>query len=972
MNKAFERALDTLNKEQRAAVESIDGPVMVVAGPGTGKTQIIALRIAYILHTTDTPPHAILALTFTESGVTAIRKRLVEYMGSVGYDVHVHTFHSFANSLIQLYPDEFPKIIGGGHIDDIQRIEALRDILVHSSFRELKPANNVDYYISKISGALKELKREGYSCEDFEHLIKKQAEELAAIEDLYHEKGKYEGQMKGKYKMIKRRINKNWDLLDIYRQYETYLQDQKLYDYEDMILEVITTIETDNEFLLSLQESYLYILADEHQDANESQNRLLFHLSSFYEDPNLFVVGDDKQAIYRFQGASLKNFLSFTQRFDNITSIELKTNYRSTQTILDYSFQLIEHNPTLSKESLRASQTEEGMFALTSYRTTENEAAAIAEQVVELISDTSPEEIAILVRRNKDVDFFQRALSRRGISVSFKEPFEDNIFATSILSFLEAVAHPTDEPKMSQALFAPFLNVSSVDIISALEKAHKNNTTLIDLAKDPDTSVGFELKKIADLHTVAQNKPVLGALETIFHEAGMVAYALQQSERSYLETLDVIFGLARSYAESFSAQLNLEQFLARLQTAREFNVDLPRIQHNKTGVRVMTVHQSKGLEFDTVFVPQLDARHWGKVKNKNFFYLPELKSLSVAEDENPLADERRLLFVAITRARTRVYVSFSNQSEDGKEMLPSPFLEEIDLKVEIEDSTYSKEYGASRAKEPQLDNDLIKYIEELFAKRGVTATGVNSYLKCPNKYLFKHVVRLPEPQSENAQFGTAIHTALQVFAEQQKRGEQVTTDDLISHFRQLTADFTLAQERIEELQERGDAALRGYVDTYETIATEHTETEKWIRTLLKEEETETLLSGKIDKIEHRDADKVIITDYKTGKVRSPNYIEGKTQGSDGDHKRQLAFYTLLLEQTGKTVQEAIIDFVEPNERGYYKRLPFTISETEKNDLLKTIAEITAFIQNGEFTSASCGEEGCQWCELAALAFGKNR
>ncbi len=334
-NTKFKELYKKLNFRQREAVDAIEGPVMVIAGPGTGKTQILTLRIVNILRKTDIPPDAILALTFTEAGVSAMRKRLVSIIGSPAYRVGIFTFHSFCNDIIKRFPEEFPRIIGSTNVSDIDKIVIIKELIEKTTLKLLRPYGDTFYYLHPVRQKISELKRENISPKELELRIKNNELRFKKIPDIRHQKGVYKGKMKGKYETEKKNIEKNKELLKIYITYENMLAERKLYDYEDMILEVIRALEKKQDFCLRLQEEYQYVLADEHQDANNAQNKLLELLVSFHENPNLFIVGDEKQAIYRFQGASLENFLYFQKKYKGARVIILEDNYRSTQTILD-------------------------------------------------------------------------------------------------------------------------------------------------------------------------------------------------------------------------------------------------------------------------------------------------------------------------------------------------------------------------------------------------------------------------------------------------------------------------------------------------------------------------------------------------------------------------------------------------------------------------------------------------------------
>src|SRR3989344_3280803 len=323
MNESFDQAYKKLNSAQREAVDIIEGPVMVIAGPGTGKTQILTLRIANILRQTDASPDSILALTFTNSGVHAMRERLVEMIGSAAYRVSLNTFHTFCNELIHDFPEEFPRIVGSHSASRVDQIRLLEEVISQSDVNLLRPYGEPFYHLFAVMSEIERLKKENLNPDDFDKFLSKLSE------------------------TDEKKTQKNRELAILYRAYETALRRAKLYDFADMIMEVARTLVRDKIFLLQLQERYQYILADEHQDANQSQNQLLELLSNFHPNPNLFIVGDEKQAIFQFQGASLDNFNYFQKLFPTAELIYLTENYRSTKIVLDAAHSLIATGPKL-------------------------------------------------------------------------------------------------------------------------------------------------------------------------------------------------------------------------------------------------------------------------------------------------------------------------------------------------------------------------------------------------------------------------------------------------------------------------------------------------------------------------------------------------------------------------------------------------------------------------------------------------
>src|SRR5680860_565085 len=352
----FKQEYKRLNTAQKEAVDTIEGPVMVAAGPGTGKTQILSLRIANILQKTDTKPENILAITFTESGVFNMRKRLRSIIGNSAYQVEINTFHGFCNDIIISHPEDFPLIIGSVNITEIDQVRVLEEVFTELKLEKLTTFSDPFYYLKSARSAIGQLKQEGLSPDKFKIEMTKLEKEFEQIEDIYSTKKGYEGKLKTKYQAELKRIEKNKELVLVYRAYKQKLREYKYYDFTDMIMQTLEALRRDKDLLLSLQETYQYILVDEHQDTNNAQNGVLELLASFYDQPNLFVVGDEKQAIFRFQGASLENFLYFKHKYPLAKFIMLEDNYRSSQSILDSAHSLLASNKKLQA---RAGNSEE-------------------------------------------------------------------------------------------------------------------------------------------------------------------------------------------------------------------------------------------------------------------------------------------------------------------------------------------------------------------------------------------------------------------------------------------------------------------------------------------------------------------------------------------------------------------------------------------------------------------------------------
>ncbi|MEK9177684.1 MAG: UvrD-helicase domain-containing protein, partial [Patescibacteria group bacterium] len=304
----FDKLYALLNKAQKTAVDAIEGPVMVIAGPGTGKTTILTLRIANILKKTDTPPSGILAITFTEAGVKAMRIKLREIIGGRADEVAIFTFHGFAAMIIVDFCDHFPHLDGMKQMTDIDAESLVRNILSENKYSILRPLGNTDFYISSILKSISDAKKEAHTPEMIRIHAHERIQSIKKDDDSYSIRGNTRGKLRAEAEKEIDKCERTLIFADLYSEYEKRKRKEKSIDFDDLIVELLVTLRNDTLLLRLLQERYLYIHVDEHQDTNDSQNLLIRMLAEFFDTPNVFIVGDEKQAIYRFQGASVRNF----------------------------------------------------------------------------------------------------------------------------------------------------------------------------------------------------------------------------------------------------------------------------------------------------------------------------------------------------------------------------------------------------------------------------------------------------------------------------------------------------------------------------------------------------------------------------------------------------------------------------------------------------------------------------------------
>jgi len=980
----FNEAYASLNTAQRQAVDNIEGPVMVIAGPGTGKTQILTLRIANILLQTDTAPESILALTFTESGAKAMRERLHRYIGTRAYQVSIYTFHGFASSLIKDYPDSYNRIIGGEPASDLEKISIIESILDSKEIKLLRPSGNITYYVNPILKMLGELKKEYITPDELAKIILHQEEQLLSMEKI-HEKGAHKGKVRGEYTKLEKIISKNQELLFVYQRYEALLRTQKLYDFEDMIGETVFALTQNESMLRDLQEQYQYILADEHQDVNGSQNHLLELLCSYHDQPNIFVVGDEKQAIYRFQGASLNNFLYFQDRFSETKIISLIENYRSGQIILDTAHSLVKvEDEVLQKLRLplvsmtvSKSQVTKRIF---SHQAVED--AWLVEQVSDcLVKGVSPEEIAVIVRTNREVEALSTNLRKSGITTEASADGDilNHPITESIESLISAVFTDQTESALFTVLHGAYWGLSINDVFK-ITSARRHDITLFSLLNDEVklTEIGVssvaQAKNISTVITKARELELYEAphrvLEFLLQASGFLDYVITRSPlegaRVVRRLYDEIEALVcRDGAVTLSA---VRDMLAR---RRAYGLPLiaPYINNNTRSVQVMTAHKAKGLEFEIVFIPHLQDDNWGGGNKRNYFTIPITPKLEEGV-VNSLDDERRLLYVAMTRAKRELNLSSAETNSEGKALIITRLYDTLDQTIITNCPTDKEEEKfnpitllGQPLPERIIDKSLIT---NLFAKRGFSATSFNNYLHNPWDFIYRNILRLPETQSLSMQFGTVVHNVLEFVTKYHTRsGSFPTATEIKSKLEQGLGLLPLSKKDFVRLHEKGLFVLYPYIDQLEKTLPVNTKEEFNLRVVLTtgiKELPELILTGKLDRLDlTSDGRTYRVVDYKTGKPKTRNVIEGKTASSDGNYKRQLVFYALLLslyDDERYLCREGVLSFVETDTKGLFHEETFSITTEEieslKRELISAVKEIVAgdFLSNKELADKS--------------------
>ena len=1011
-----------LNERQRKAVDTIEGPVMVIAGPGTGKTQILASRIGKILLDTDVTPDNILCLTYTDAGVVAMRKRLLNFIGPDAYKVNIYTFHAFCNDVIQENLSLFEKT-SLDPVSELEQIEFFKELIDSFPKNHLLKRYRGDVYfeITNLRHLFSTMKREGWKPAFIIQKINEYLKDLPNRDEFIY-KRKFKEFNAGDLKRDKieeetERMEKLKAAVNEFDRYQQLMRSKHRYDFDDMINWVIRAFEENKNLLANYQERFQYILADEYQDTSGTQNKIIELLINYWDKPNVFVVGDDDQSIFRFQGANIENMEQFANSYQkDLQTVVLTQNYRSTQPILDISKTLIERNDErlvkklsgLSKELVSSRELIKDLThtpVIKEYETQRQEMIDITLQVQKLIAEgVMPGRIAVIYKENKYGEELAEYLRLKNIPYYTKRNINilELPLAQKIILQLKYLAAEHDVPyggdeMLFELLHAAWFQIPAIEIAKLSVEAATTRFSDIPVsfrkllfdksnapAKDLFTpSVHQSLKRASTIleeliHDVP-NITLQQLFEFSIRKTGVLSYIIQLPDKHFqLQVLTGLFDFIKEETRRKPA-LGLKELIRLIELMESEDLVLPLVQvsGNDKGVNLLTTHGSKGLEFEYVFFAGCNAGFWEKKRKPGGGYKMPDTIFSSLPKQNDHEELRRLFYVALTRAEKHLYISYSRLKNDGKEMEPSMFVAELQAgqqlpleKVYITDevlSDFSVLHFAETAI-PEIEKTEKEFVDKLLEKFTMNVTALNNYLRCPLEFYFKNLIRIPTGKSEATEFGSSVHFALeQLFRKMQDSktetfpSKEIFVTDFEWYMHRHRECFT--QEQFNRRMEYGHEILSNYYDEYINRFNKIVTIERNIRTVVNA----VPIRGKLDKLEF-DGKSVNVVDYKTGdpekgmaKMKGPS--EKEPNGCD--YWRQAVFYKILVdnyETKGWKVVSSEFDFIEPDKKKRYRKEKVVIQSQDITTVTEQIKMVWEKIQDHDFYTG-CGKEDCHWCNF---------
>ncbi len=990
------------NPSQRRAIESLVGPVLVLAGPGTGKTFTLTERIVHLLHQ-GVDPGRILALTFTDNAAEEMHQRLQARAGLKGRGVPIFTFHGFCNRLIQRHPDVFERSPEIRTADEVTRYKIIREALEKMGPKHLRTERgDIFYYVKEIVTKISVVKREAIRKESF----------LDCVEAMKREVGET--------RKAERRLKMAHKLEEFWKVYEAYNEElyrRSLMDYDDMILWVSHVFREREDFLLEVRETYDYLHADEFQDNNSAQNEILYALAG--EDPNLFVVGDEDQSIFRFHGACSENMRDFVWRYPNATVVTLNDNHRSTQPILDFAHELMHSGREFGEifsgvhvdKRLRSSRRGVGKGAprFVACADRENELVWTVGEIARFkAADASLRwsDIAVLCRRNRELHEMGEALRRHGIPfrLAGNEDCLSSPEAQNLLGLLRAVVQPMDGLILSHALAFPPFEIPFSDLTQLNQLSRRGRTSIWDLLSSDLTCSGLvDMEKVLRVRTLLQGariafqkKSLSHAFLEFVHQSGFLSFYLkgagEADERVLPGAVATLRRLTRFVHdfEGLHPKASLEDFLRHVELAEWYGVALEvdpiELEDEEDAVVLMTAHRAKGSEFAVVVVSQVVASNWedSRAMPDSIAIPPELvfRGQEVDSDSkewNRREDERRLLYVAVTRAREHLVVTRPLHLR-GEFVDESLFLAELKErhagKMVWEEPVPLSGPEMARIQLHPLPwgRPMQEFLLEQVRRLRLSATAMYHYETCPRLFLYQHLFQIPARPDRALIYGTVVHEALRRFFNEVKvTGRWPDEKTLLGIYQdQLNLQILESNLDLEELEKLGREDLNRFHEWClaqpppRVLETELAVANAIYRSENKSEGEEIRLSGKFDRVDQLPDGTWLVLDYKTGRPKTENEFFGRTKNSDGEHWDQFRFYKLLNEVSGqpKPITRGRVIYLRDPERSH----EFELNESHAAEMGGRVKEVAHKVSGLDFHRISENQtaEACRRCTYIHL------
>lgn len=999
------------NTKQQECIDNINGKYLVLAGPGTGKTFTIIERIKSMLER-GIKPEKILCLTFTEAAANEMKSRLDKKLNKLDSGVNIYTYHGFCNEIINENSTEFELPQDYKIITEVVSRTFLKECIDELNPKAYRTTKNDPYfYIKEISDQIKEIKKNRLTKEKFFENIEKNPDWKPQLENLKHkldEKNK-KGDTRTKTLIDdiakqEKKIAKIEELWEFYELYKSKMEAAHYLDFDDMICFVLDKFENEAGFLSKIANQYEYLLVDEYQDTNKSQNEIVFNLTKALESENVFVVGDDDQIIYSFQGAKLDTIEKFLKEFPETKVICLTENMRSTQSILDAARQIakqdsnsLESNPEFAQYNITKNliaknekiSVNDKKVRCYKYADILQEYNEIVNEIENLVSsDKCPvndmgekdlSQIAILTKNNSELSTFAEILKEHNIPSELKEG--KNIFeiksSTVLYYYLQTLVNPElHSDKLFKLLLSQPFNLVPKDFEIIYNK-YSQYKSLVDTIKSINLETFSQPEKISnfiDTFDYLTNFKTNETLKNIILETGTKTGIFDYYLNSEINKCENIAGLKKLVDEAvdFSQvhkRITLEDFVEYLDMTlkEDIQIKTDKAPISMNAVQLSTYHSAKGREFEYVYMPTLIRDNWESDRSSLKPTIPVDISEYKTDDELKSlkrSDKIKLMYVGMTRAKHTLRLSYtSNVGTSAK--TPTEFIINIQdmFEKESEPFTYDmNSFWQERTKsllkrDYDYNRDFCTMVDTRILGKAFSPSSINTYLNCPRQYLYEYVLglRAKDGNPDSMSYGSAIHRALEFAVKTAMEKDNYPTEtEIINEFKNELKNLPLSSyEQREILQTRGEKALQEY---YPQICNTPISMLHSVEQPVKFEMDGVKFYGIIDRVDKNSDGTYTIYDYKTGNAKTSRNV-----CPDGEYEHyynQIGLYKYYFEKsTGHKVKETTFIFPED----YKKNLTLNLTDEDCQEIENKFRTAISNIKSYKF-EPTYKKDACKYCQ----------
>jgi len=960
---AGDRILDGLNDAQREAVTHDAGPLLIVAGAGTGKTTVITRRIAWLISQRRARPEQILALTFTDKAAAEMEER-VDQLVPYGYaDVEIATFHAFGDSLLRGHSLEIGLKNDFSVLSRAEQVIFLRDRLFELPLARYRPLGDPTRHLQAIITLVSRCKDENISPDDYARCAERLRAAALATPDDAEGRDRAEGQV---------------ELAATYAKYAELMSREGAIDFGDQIVLALRLLIERPHVLSVYQRRFKYILVDEFQDTNYAQFELVKRMAARHR--NVAVVADDDQAIYRWRGAAISNVLGFLDHYADTRQVVLTENFRSHQAVLDAAHRLIVYNNPDRLEvrsgivkHLTAVREPPGPEPTSlHYETATQEADAVAQMIREHVEEGRWRfsDVAVLVRSNDDADQFLRSFNLRGIPWTFSG--NAGLFGRPevrlLLAFLRAVAHPDDSVSVHYLASSDLYGVPIVDLTRCATHADRKHRWLFDVLRtvDDNRELAGELSAegllavhqlVGDLvryMELGREMPTGELLYQFLVDSGWLARmskAATARDEAEVQNISKFFRRILDASKALKYD-NIREFVKHLDALIDAGEDpaVAEADVETPAVRVLTVHKGKGLEFPVVFMVSLAQGKFPTHRRGDALELPvELLRDALPSGDFHTQEERRLFYVGMTRARRELFFTSARDYGGARQRKVSQFvLEALDLPKDAARPFRSQAIEEIERFAPPPSNEVgdltpVPDSEELL----LSHRQVDDYQTCPLKYRYIHLLRVPILRHHTVVYGSTIHAVVEFYLKRRQEGNYTSLEDLLAEYERkwLNQGF-LTWEHQEARKAAGREALTRFWHQEEAEGAKPTYIEKDFAFSVGRNR----VRGRFDRVDE-DLLGAVIVDYKTSDV---------TRQKDADRRvaqnLQLKMYALAWrEMTGRLPQWVELRFIETHVVGRHEP-----TEADVQEAIAAVETAAAGIRARRF-EATPSRQACRYC-----------